>query len=183
MTTTIYQDWLSDWDKKLRREERNILLLQDNFAGHVAPTTLTNIDVENFEANLTAHVQPNDQGIIRCFKAHYRAKFIHRSIDLYETGTTPTHVYDIDQLEGMRLAEKAWSEVDTTTIRNCWKKAGILPPNMDAVPIHPTLPISSLIHATRSEPETPNDPIQQAENAVESALNDLEKTGILQHTN
>ncbi|KIK72255.1 hypothetical protein PAXRUDRAFT_84978, partial [Paxillus rubicundulus Ve08.2h10] len=59
-------------------------------------------------------VQPNDQGIICCFKAHYWAKFIHCSIDLYEAGITPTHVYDIDQLEAMCLADKAWNEVDIT---------------------------------------------------------------------
>ncbi|KAN0082802.1 hypothetical protein V8E55_008597 [Tylopilus felleus] len=40
--------------------------------------SLTNILVMNFEPNLTAHIQPNDQGIICCFKAHYRAGFIRR---------------------------------------------------------------------------------------------------------
>ncbi|KIK91318.1 hypothetical protein PAXRUDRAFT_149772, partial [Paxillus rubicundulus Ve08.2h10] len=113
---TIYQDWLLDWDKKLRCEGRKILLLQDNFSRHIVPNTLANIHVENFEPNLTVHVQPNDQGIIHCFEAHYQAKFIHRSIDLYEAGIIPTHVYDIDQLEAMRLADEAWNEVDTTMI-------------------------------------------------------------------
>ena len=116
MTATLYQEWLSDWDRKLRSEDRRILLLQDNFSGHVVLETLTNIDVINFEPNLTAHVQPNDQGIIRCFKAKYRAQFIHCAIHLYETGVTPSQIYDIDQLEAMRLAHDAWNEVDTMTI-------------------------------------------------------------------
>lgn len=116
MTATLYQEWLLDWDSKLRREDRKILLLQDNFSGHVVPAALTNIHVENFEPNLTAHVQPNDQGIIRCFKAHYRAKFIQRAIDLYESGTTPSQIYEIDQLKAMRLADEAWHKVDTTVI-------------------------------------------------------------------
>jgi DDE superfamily endonuclease len=72
MTAALYQEWLIDWDQKLRDEGRKILLLQDNFSGHIISDTLTNIHVENFEPNLTAHIQPNDQGIIRCFKAHYR---------------------------------------------------------------------------------------------------------------
>ena len=42
--------------------------------------SLTNILVVNFEPNLTAHIQPNDQGIICCFKAHYRAGFIRCAI-------------------------------------------------------------------------------------------------------
>jgi hypothetical protein len=81
MVTKIYQEWLRDWDEKLRREQRHILLLQDNFSAHIKPDGLTNIRVENFAPNLTAHVQPNDAGIIRCFRAHYRGKFVSRAID------------------------------------------------------------------------------------------------------
>ena len=69
----------------------------------------------------------------------------------------------------------------TTTIRNCWRKAGILP---DAVansspPIRPTLPILVLVHNT----EAPNNPISDAEKLITTALDDLETTGALQHSN
>ena len=47
---------------------RHILLLQDTFSGHKPPDGLTNIRVENFEPNLTAHIQPMDQGIIQASK-------------------------------------------------------------------------------------------------------------------
>jgi hypothetical protein len=80
MTAQLYQDWIKEWDKKLQEKKRKILLLQDNFSGHIIPPDLKAIHVENFQPNLTAHVQPNDQGIIRCFKAHYRARFIQRAI-------------------------------------------------------------------------------------------------------
>jgi hypothetical protein len=116
MTTKIYQEWLCDWDEKLQRQNRHILLLQDNFSGHIVPDDLTNICVENFKPNLTAHVQPNDAGIIRCFKAHYRSKFIGRAIDHYNNNVSPALIYEIDQLEAMRLADAAWCEMDTTTI-------------------------------------------------------------------
>ncbi|EGN93815.1 hypothetical protein SERLA73DRAFT_155982 [Serpula lacrymans var. lacrymans S7.3] len=79
MTAILYQEWLLDWDWKLRDERRNILLLQDNFPGHIVPNSLMNIKVENFKPNLTVHIQPNDQGIIQCFKAYYRAQFISRA--------------------------------------------------------------------------------------------------------
>ena len=80
------------------------------------PDTLTNIRTENFEPNLTSHAQPNDQGIICCFKAHYHAKSIEHAVDHYECGTSPSQIYDIDQLNAMCLANEAWNEVDTTTI-------------------------------------------------------------------
>ena len=120
MTVSLYQEWLLEWDRKLRNKGRKILLLQDNFLGHIVPNGLTNIRVENFTPNLTAHVQPNDQGIIRCFKAHYHAKFIHHAIDHYEAGVTPSDIYAINQLEAMRMAQAAWKEVNTTSVQNCW---------------------------------------------------------------
>ncbi|EGO20629.1 hypothetical protein SERLADRAFT_452720 [Serpula lacrymans var. lacrymans S7.9] len=182
MTATLYQEWLLDWDRTLRDERRNILLLQDNFLGHVVPNSLTNIEVENFEPNLTAHVQPNDQGIIHCFKAHYHAQFISHTIDHYNTDVTPSKIYNIDQLEAMRLAQDAWNRfyyrVDTTTIWNCWTKAGILP---DSPPsrAQPTVPISSLVHT----PDIVINPIAHSETLVENALDKLEATGALQRSN
>ncbi|KIK75217.1 hypothetical protein PAXRUDRAFT_173446 [Paxillus rubicundulus Ve08.2h10] len=179
MTASLYQEWLLDWDRKMRDEQRKILLLQDNFAGHIAPDTLTNIHVGNFEPNLTTHVQPNDQGIIRCFKAHYRTKAICHVIDRYEAGVTPTEIYKIDQLEAMRLAQDAWNEVDTTTIQNCWRKANILPDSATSSPTQPILPISSLIHLT----DAMGDAITHAETLVKNTLDDLEATGVLQPSN
>jgi hypothetical protein len=76
MTAEIYQQWLLDWDKELEKERRKVILLQDNSSGHIPPENLCNIYVENFEPNLTSHLQPLDQGIIHCFKAHYRAAYI-----------------------------------------------------------------------------------------------------------
>ncbi len=109
MTTDIYQGWLMEWEHYLQQKTptRRVLLLQDNFSGHVVPDGLKCIRVENFRANLTAHVQPNDAGIIQCFKAHYRRHFYSRAIDRYEQGITPSDVYVINQLEAMRLAGSA----------------------------------------------------------------------------
>ena len=91
MTTKIYQEWLLEWDWTLRTQGRHILLLQDKFSGHIPPSEgLTNIQIENFAPNLTAHLQPMDQSIIKCFKAHYQAGYIQHSIDNYEGDVTPS---------------------------------------------------------------------------------------------
>lgn len=168
MTTKLYQEWLSSWDAQLRRERRHILLLQDNFKGHVPPEDLTNIAVENFEPNLTAHVQPADAGIIRCFKAHYRQHFIRRAIDHYDADITPANIYDIDQLQAMQLAEMAWDEVSAETIRNCWRKTGILPPSL----LEPAPPSSES-----------QDSVVAANTGVTKALDDLQGRGLLQKKN
>ena len=127
MMAGIYQEWLQEWDRKLRMRNRKIVLLQDNFSGHIIPDGLQNIRIVNFKPNLTAHVQPMDQGIIKSFKAYYRAKFVQCAVNYYEEGITPSQIYNINQLDAMRLADLAWCEVDTTTIRNCWDKASIIP--------------------------------------------------------
>jgi hypothetical protein len=178
MTTDLYQEWLRNWDQRLDQQlpPRKILLLQDNFSGHIVPAGLKNIRVENFEPNLTAHIQPLDQGIIRCFKAHYRAKYIERAIARYDEGITPLEIYAIDQLHAMRLARTAWEEVDTTTIRNCWHKSGVLPILTDtASTTQPSIPISALVNDT--------DPIALAEQQVNDALDALVETGALQRGN
>ena len=99
MTSVLYQEFLHDWDSKLQVQGRHILLFQDNFSGHIVPNGPTNIAVENFEPNLTSHVQLNDTGIIHCFKAHYCSKFITRAIDWYDNEVVPLKIYDIDQLK------------------------------------------------------------------------------------
>ena len=164
MTTKLYQEWISDWDHKLWATGRHILLFQDNFSGHIPSKGLTQIHIENFEPNLTAHILPMDQGIIRCFKAHYRAAFIHRSVDNYDSKTTPLEIYNINQLDAMHLAQNAWLEVDTSTIWHCWQKAGILSERTDTALTQPTVPVSLLVN--------PPDPILSAEGQLTLALDE-----------
>ena len=115
MTAHLYQDWIQQWDQELQEKGCKILLLQDNFSSHIIPDNLQNIRVKNFEPNLTTHIQPKDQGIIHCFKAHYCARFIQQAVDCYDGGITPTEIYDINQLQAMHLADLAWHKFDSTT--------------------------------------------------------------------
>jgi hypothetical protein len=68
------------------------------------------------------------------------------------------------------MVDKAWSEVDTMTIQNCWHKAGILP-DLTSTSSHasqPSIPISSLVHNTLLQ----TDPIVEAERQVTSPKNE-----------
>jgi hypothetical protein len=67
----------------------------------------------------------------------------------------------------MRKAASAWGEVDTSTIRNCWRKSGILP---DAV-LAPPATVPTL------------DPIHLVEQDLERRLDDLQERGVLQAAN
>ena len=49
-------------------------------------------------------------------------------------------------MQAMRLADAAWHEVDATTIKDCWWKAGILPSTESPAAVQPTVSISSLLN-------------------------------------
>lgn len=67
MTSTIFQEWLLWFDKKMTG--RNVLLLMDNFSSHISAvrntfSVLRNTKVVWLPVNSTARYQPLDQGII-----------------------------------------------------------------------------------------------------------------------
>lgn len=70
MQVSIWNDYIKKLNTKMRRENRNILLLVDNAPTHALyeTTHLTNITVQHLPPNTTAHLQPCDQGIINSFK-------------------------------------------------------------------------------------------------------------------
>src|SRR5215471_18481671 len=107
----------------MQQQNRKVLLLVDNATSHIYdPTKIPHIRVEFLDPNMTSHIQPMDAGIIRCFKAHYRKFYILHALDRDEDGEND--IYHIDQLQGMKLALKAWACVSAKTVANCWKHAG-----------------------------------------------------------
>jgi hypothetical protein len=68
-------------------------------------------------------------------------------------------------------------------IKHCWHKAGILPNTNPPALAQPTMPISSLLNTDNTHAASQGDPIANAEQYVEGALNELESTGALQHVN
>ena len=104
-------------------QNRKIVLLIDNFSGHNIEYRPTNIRMEFFAPNMTPFVQPLDAGIIRCFKAHYRALFCQRALDLDTIGEE--NIFEINIREAMLMAKAAWDAVHPTTIKHCWDHTGI----------------------------------------------------------
>ena len=90
-------------------------------------TNYPHIRIEFFAPNLTAWIQPMDSGIIRSFKSHYRRLFTRLALSRDDKGIED--IYKINQLEAMEMAAAAWDAVSPTTIANCWRHTGILPPS------------------------------------------------------
>ncbi|KAG7273270.1 hypothetical protein CRUP_009698, partial [Coryphaenoides rupestris] len=130
MTGNLFVEWLKDWDHKLGRESKKILLLVDNCsAHHVKNTTLRNIRVEFLPKNTTSILQPCDQGIIRTAKAYFRkemARSVLHQIDAGNRATAADIAKKISLLDSILMLRDAWADVGASTIRNCWKKGGLV---------------------------------------------------------
>ena len=126
MTGGIFADVLEELDEIMQQTNRKILLLIDNFGGHQwREDKIKNITVRFFSPNLTPFVQPADAGIIRCLKAIFRKLVLRRSLDREDA--EEDDIFEINQLEAMRLLEEAWRGITQSTIVNCWQHTGILP--------------------------------------------------------
>ena len=95
MMAVIFSEWLLQFDQRMTRENRNVLLLLNNASSHIPPSsdqgqsTLTNVKVHFLSPTTTSHLQPMDGGIIKAFKAHYSRWQIRHLIDAYDAGRTP----------------------------------------------------------------------------------------------
>ncbi|UYV80009.1 TIGD6 [Cordylochernes scorpioides] len=73
MTSSIFQEWLLQFNKQLVSKGRRILLLLDNATSHCVPNDgLSNINIHFLPPNMTTSLKPLDSGIIKSFKAQYR---------------------------------------------------------------------------------------------------------------
>ena len=92
---------------------------------------LSHIKLVFLPANVTSVVQPLDQGIIAAFKAHYRRQLVRWLIsESDKPGNEVKMISEFapDLYHMMQWVHSAWStHVSQETIRNCWRKAGIVP--------------------------------------------------------
>ncbi|KAF8232517.1 hypothetical protein L208DRAFT_1397341, partial [Tricholoma matsutake] len=109
---------------------------------------------------------------------HMSNQWIRVSSDASKLITVQS-IYNMQSIIMMQ-ANAAWHEVDTTTIRNCWKKAAILPSSSLPV-LNPSIPVSSLLNV--NDTHGLEDPVTIAEKQLESALDELVSTGALQASN
>lgn len=125
MTSEIMHDWLNQFDRKMGAQKRKILLFLDNAASHPRQPVLHNIKICFLPPNTTAICQPLDQGIIQAFKVRYRSKILKRILSkIDEVSNANELVKSINVLDAIYLANTAWHEISSTSIRNCFRKAG-----------------------------------------------------------
>ena len=129
MESGILEKILSNLNRRLKTQNRRILLLMDNAPCH--PEDLdekfTQINVVFLPANTTSLLQPLDLGIIQAFKLkYYRCLLTHVVSKIDECSTASEVCKSIDILQAMRWTAMAWNDVSESTVVKCFIKAGIL---------------------------------------------------------
>ena len=89
--------------------------------------------------NTTAHLQPQDAGIIRSFKAQVNRLKNRHYVDAFDAMVERSGVigkesvdrdfeslFHVHILVAMRWAQEAWESVTTSTVANCWRHTGII---------------------------------------------------------
>ena len=113
---------LHRWDKELITTDRKIVLLLDNFSGHLNLGSFGNIKIIYFPPGLTSYLQPLDCGIFAPAKSFYRSMVTLQQLDNFELGkATKVGMSDV-----LRMIAENWSKVNGQIIINAWIKSGLL---------------------------------------------------------
>lgn len=171
MTCDIFSQWLKTLDKQMRKRQKQILMFIDNCTAHGDIPDMTNIKIKYLPPNTTSKLEPLDQGIIQCFKMHYRKEVVRQFLADIEH-QTPTN---IDVLQAMWMITKAWNQVTERTVRNCFRKTGFKALSEDE---DDNLPLAELSKSLQSLSQKMNVPETEFEDYV-TFDNDLAVCGKL----
>ncbi|KAM0721559.1 hypothetical protein Q7P37_002484 [Cladosporium fusiforme] len=130
MVTEIMVDWLRWFDRSMAG--RKVILMMDNLSAHQAAVSelaalpqgsgLINTEICFLSPN-TTKLQPLDQGIVASFKARYRKRWTGYMLEQHELGFASLERMNV--LKAVQWSIRAWDEVTTTTITNCWSHSRI----------------------------------------------------------
>lgn len=131
MTRDIFSEWfhkkfcpqVREFMKSKGLPQKAVLLL-DNAPSHPDESFLKSDDgqifVKYLPPNVTALIQPMDQGVIACIKRNYRSSILKKLID--EESDLKTFVKELTVLDAIYESAAAWGLVKPTTMSKSWKK-------------------------------------------------------------
>ncbi|KAH9110825.1 hypothetical protein AeMF1_014507 [Aphanomyces euteiches] len=138
MTQSVFREWIMGFNEKMKQEDRHVLLLLDNASCHQFGGKLSNVNLKKLPPNTTAHLQPQDAGIIRKFKAKIEelktVDMLKKFDELLAKGgefdkenffARVNKLHEVSLVQAMEWAVLAWREIDSKTVSNCWRHVNI----------------------------------------------------------
>ena len=120
MTAEIWKEWLRLLDKKMAQQKWKDLLFADNRPAHPVVPCLKAVAAHFLLPNMTAVLQPMDQGVIQCFKSWYKKLLIGKMGNALDSSID----FKVDVLQAMHIAVAAWDHVSGMCVANCFRHAG-----------------------------------------------------------
>ncbi|XP_066262387.1 tigger transposable element-derived protein 6-like [Euwallacea similis] len=97
--------------------------------------------------NVTAVLQPMDQGVIHSLKSFYRKMFLVRQISAFESNED----LKFTLFDAIIMISAAWRKVSLNTIENCFRRAGFKPHIIQEYDDEDDIPLARLVEFQREE--------------------------------
>lgn len=124
MTSSIMKSWLNNFNFKMTKQKRKVILFLDNSACH-PHFKLSNVKIVFIPPNTTNVLQPMDQGIMQNFRIKYRKQLLTKLfVSIYKCENVTEVIKEITVLDAIYWIKSTISLVSSSCVTNCFKKAG-----------------------------------------------------------
>lgn len=126
MTSETFNEIMLKLDKRMRKQNRNILVFLDNCASHPF-LNLNNIKLLFLPPNTTSRLQTLDAGIIRSFKQRYRNRMLEYIIEILdgdEDQDCEQAVKSVTLLKAIYIMDSSIRSIPESVFINCFKECG-----------------------------------------------------------
>ncbi|KFM61199.1 Tigger transposable element-derived protein 6, partial [Stegodyphus mimosarum] len=121
MTGSIFIDWIENFNSKMKKQNRKVLLILDNAPCH-PKISLSNVIL----LFLPSKSQPLNLGIIKLFKLQYQRRLLTSVFALMNSMENVNEmIKQITLADAVEYVKEAWSCVNENTIKNSFKKSVI----------------------------------------------------------
>jgi hypothetical protein len=104
MTSTLFDEWLLKFDRRMMAEKRNVALIQNKCVNSVNTAAVRNVSVYFLPPNTTSKTQPMDAGVIKNLKVYYCSQLVRQRLAVHEEGVS----FQFDILDSIQLLRRAW---------------------------------------------------------------------------
>lgn len=125
MTSELFGIWIANFNKLIKKQNRKVLLLLDNAPTHKF-VKLSNVEILFLPPNCTSKIQPMDSGIIAAFKKRYKKYHLLNAVKLANLKEVTLDIFNVNQLTAMQWCNKAWNDISSETIANCFGHSGLI---------------------------------------------------------
>ena len=122
MNGELFEEWLYVLDNKFHHKGRTVVMTIDNCPSRPNIEKLKTMTIAFLPKNTTSITHPMDQGVIRSLTTKYSAILVRRIITALDNNKA---IPKFNILEAIYMFTRAWGQVSTTTIVNCFKKAKV----------------------------------------------------------